>query len=101
MFFHLIAQTLSYLLAVRASVPHPLAQLGAPVLEHVGLRVLHALPVAEAALRARGRDHVHRAQVHLQPLRRLRGDLRLGAPRAALDLLVQPGSNKERNFNLK
>lgn len=53
----------THLLSVGESISYPFAELRAPVLQHVGLRILLALTIAEAALGAGGSDHVHRMQV--------------------------------------
>lgn len=98
--FHgLLIDSMQYLLSVSGAVAQPLAEARAPVLEHVGLGELLALAVAEAALRAHGRHHVHARQVHLDPLARLRRGLRLRAPRAARQLLVQPANTRPNLYS--
>lgn len=79
----------TYLVPLDIPIAHPFAELGPPVLEHIGLRVLDALPVAEAAHGPGAGQHVDAVQVYLQPLGRLVRDLVLGAPGAAADLRVQ------------
>lgn len=71
----------------------PLDEAGPPVLEDVRLRVLLALALAEAALRAHRGDHVHAEQIDLQVLLEVLRDHVLGAPGAAVVVHFQSAWN--------
>lgn len=83
-----------YLVPVAACVDPEGDEAGAPVLQHVRLCVLEALPVVEAPLCARGGDHVHPTKIHLQVFPRVGRYLAPGAPRTAL--LLHPHSAEGR-----
>lgn len=85
---------LTYLVSFDVPVPHPLAELGAPVLEHVGFCELLTLSVAESALSLRGCDEMYVVEVDLQPLLRLHSCLLFGAPRATVVLRAHSAQNK-------
>lgn len=76
------ARHTAHLFAVPSLVRLPLGQSRSPILERVLFGVLEPAPLAEPPLRLHPRDHVHRVEVHLQPLANALLHRRLRAPPA-------------------
>ena len=84
------------LLALTIPEPHPLVQPGPEVLDHVVLRELSALAIAEPSLGLGGREGVHLAEVNLQVLLALFTHQGFWTPSAAILIDPDPESQRKR-----